>query len=180
MCTFLTHGFVAIAAGKAAFARRMPARFWAAALFCSIVPDADVVLHTFGVRYGDVFGHRGFSHSLLFAALLSLLVMVTVFRSEKAFSGRWWKLLAFFFLLTASHGVLDAFTDGGRGIAFLSPFDTTRYFWPWTPIAVPYIGLRAQLQPYTLEVLLSEFVFVWLPVTALWGVVMGVRQLRRA
>ena len=36
----------------------------------------------------------------------------------------------------ASHGVLDALTDGGPGVAFLAPFDDTRYFFPWRPIRV--------------------------------------------
>jgi len=45
------------------------------------------------------------------------------------------------FLTTASHGFLDAMTNGGLGIAFFSPFDPTRYFFPWKPILVSPIGL---------------------------------------
>src|SRR5215831_7502105 len=45
-------------------------------------------------------------------------------------------LFAYLFLATASHGVLDAMTNGGLGVAFFSPFDTTRYFLPWRPIRV--------------------------------------------
>ena len=37
----------------------------------------------------------------------------------------------YLFLSTASHGVLDALTDGGLGVAFFSPFDQTRYFFPF-------------------------------------------------
>jgi hypothetical protein len=39
------------------------------------------------------------------------------------------------FLATASHGVLDATTNGGLGVAFFSPFDNRRYFLPWRPSA---------------------------------------------
>ena len=42
----------------------------------------------------------------------------------------------FLFLAIASHGLLDAFTDGGLGVAFFAPFDSTRYFFPVTPIEV--------------------------------------------
>ena len=45
------------------------------------------------------------------------------------------------FMATASHGVLDAMTDGGSGVAFLAPFDDTRYFLPWRPIPVSPIGV---------------------------------------
>ena len=33
-------------------------------------------------------------------------------------SWAWWSHVLYFFVVTASHGVLDAMTDGGRGIAF--------------------------------------------------------------
>jgi hypothetical protein len=52
----------------------------------------------------------------------------------------------FFFLATASHGLLDAMTDGGLGVAFFSPFDKHRYFFPWTPIRVSPIGLTRLFQ----------------------------------
>jgi len=46
----------------------------------------------------------------------------------------------YFFLATASHGLLDALTDGGLGVAFFAPFDNHRYFLPWRPIHVSPIG----------------------------------------
>jgi inner membrane protein len=58
--------------------------------------------------------------------------------------------------------VLDAFTNGGLGIAFLSPFDTTRYFFPFHPIEVSPIGGRffSERGSSALE---SEFIWVWVP-----------------
>jgi hypothetical protein len=47
---------------------------------CSIVPDLDVIGFRFGIRYGDFWGHRGFAHSLFFAALLALVIVVLGFR----------------------------------------------------------------------------------------------------
>ena len=40
------------------------------------------------------------------------------------------------FFASGVHGLLDAMTDGGLGVAFFSPFDNRRYFLPWTPIRV--------------------------------------------
>ena len=37
------------------------------------LPDFDVVAFKLGIAYHDAFGHRGFSHSLLFAAILGAL-----------------------------------------------------------------------------------------------------------
>ncbi len=39
-----------------------------------------------------------------------------------------------------SHGVLDAMTTGGEGVAFFAPFDNSRYFLPWREIKVSPIG----------------------------------------
>jgi inner membrane protein len=72
-------------------------------------------------------------------------------------------LAVFFFLVTASHGVLDAMTNGGYGIAFFSPFDTTRYFFPWHPLQVSPIGIKGFLSHRGASVLLNEFLWIWVP-----------------
>ena len=45
-------------------------------------------------------------------------------------------------VVVASHGPLDALTDGGEGVALLWPFSSERFFFPWRPIPVAPIGLR--------------------------------------
>jgi inner membrane protein len=82
------------------------------------------------------------------------------------------------FLATASHGILDAMTDGGSGIALFAPFDDTRYFFPWQPIRVSPISLERFLSERGLRVLQSEMLWVWLPVTALVAIVTVVRRRR--
>ena len=121
----------------------MPWHFWALSITCSILPDADVIGFALGVPYNSLWGHRGLSHSLCFAFVLSLCVVSLAFRQYVAFSWPWWSHVLYFFVVTASHGVLDAMTDGGRGIAFFAPFDTTRYFFPWRPVRVSPISIRA-------------------------------------
>jgi inner membrane protein len=68
----------------------------------------------------------------------------------------------YLFLATASHGILDAFTDGGLGVAFFSPFDSTRYFFPFRPIEVSPIGARF-FSERGLSVFYNELAWVWLP-----------------
>ena len=69
----------------------------------------------------------------------------------------------FLFLCTLSHGILDAFTDGGLGITFFSPFSNTRYFFPWRPLEVSPIGISGFLSGPALSVLMSEIKFIWIP-----------------
>jgi inner membrane protein len=167
MATAVTHGFIGAALGKGSQFRNMPPRFWVLSVLCSILPDADVIGFHFGIRYGDLFGHRGFSHSLLFALLVGFIVVFAAFRDTPRFSKAWWGLVVYFFVVTASHGLVDAMTSGGLGIGFFIPFDDTRYFLPWRPIRVSAIRLGSFFgSSRTLAVLRSEFLWVWLPMLA--------------
>ncbi|MHC4313943.1 MAG: metal-dependent hydrolase [Planctomycetota bacterium] len=126
-------------------------------------PDLDIIGFSLGVPYGDFLGHRGFFHSLCFAFLLSSTVMLLAFRRPPVFSKKWWLIWLFFFAVSSSHGILDAFNNAGLGIALLSPFNTTRYFSPWRPLVLTPMAIRALFTPLGREMLLSELYWIWLP-----------------
>ena len=115
MCSIITHPAVPLAlSGFLPQENVSPALLLAGAV-CSIVPDLDVVGFRFGISYGDMLGHRGFTHSLLFAVILAALLMFfTLFRNRE---GKTWVILLFLFLSTLSHPLLDMLTNGGLGVA---------------------------------------------------------------
>jgi len=104
MASAFTHAFAAVALTKALSRERRDWRFWTLLAGSAVLPDADVIGFAFGINYGDMFGHRGLSHSLLFAGLWSLLVVSWEYRSVARCSKQWWVLLGLFFLASASHG----------------------------------------------------------------------------
>ena len=163
MPSVITHLVIAVAAGKAFAPSVVPRRFWFLSIICSVIPDADVIGFLFDIPYSHFFGHRGFFHSPFFGFLLSLFIVSVFFRNEKRFAKLWWFYVTYFFVLSASHGLLDAFTNGGLGIALLSPFDDTRYFFPWSPIMVSPIGVKAFVSKWGLMVIKSELLWIWLP-----------------
>ena len=163
MPSIISHTIVGLALGKIVSIENLPKRFWLLSAICPALPDADVIGFAFGIPYHHFFGHRGFFHSIFFALLLGIIVVSLFFREEKFFSNRWLSFALHFFIITASHGILDAFTNGGLGIALLSPFDNTRYFFPWTPILVSPLGVKAFFSVWGLRVILSEFFWIWLP-----------------
>lgn len=176
MPTVFTHSFFAAALGKIFFpGRRLPARFWVLAALCAALPDADVLAFFFRVPYGDVFGHRGFTHSLVFALLVGAGVVALFFRG----AGRRASLVAFFSLATASHAALDALTNGGLGVAFFSPFSNRRYFFPFRPVQVSPIGVGSFFSEWGLAVIRSELLWVWLPCALLLAAVLSRRRLFR-
>jgi len=168
MPTIMTHAVVAASAGFALGGAAIPKRFWVLSLIAALLPDADVIGYQyFYIPYGHILGHRGFFHSPCFAALFSVVAVSLFFRQERIFARRWWAYVLFLFAVGASHGLLDAMTDGGRGIALLAPFSSERYFLPWTPIEVSPLGIRAFFSQRGLTVMKSEMLWVWLPAVIL-------------
>ena len=124
-----------------------------------MMPDGDAIGYFAGVPYGSLFGHRGFTHSIFFAALLSSTITFLVFKRDP----RWGWCAAVLFAATLSHPLLDMFTNGGLGCALFSPFSNDRYFFPWRPIKVSPISVIGFFTERGMSVLLSEVGFVWLP-----------------
>jgi inner membrane protein len=162
MASLFGHAFIAIALGKSFSRNQRTWKLILIAIVCAILPDADVIAFQFGVPYNSFWGHRGFSHSFLFALLFAVL-MTAVFYRKHFFTKKGIFLLLFFFLSGASHSILDALTDGGYGVAFFSPFDNTRYFLPFTPIRVSPIGILQFFSERGVQVIRSEIVWLGIP-----------------
>lgn len=151
------HVAVGLAAAKHERAHQRPQTgslvFWM--ILCgalSMLPDADVVGFRFGIRYQDAFGHRGASHSVLFALVVGPLLAWPLRRFGFAFR----RTAIMLSLVLLSHPLLDTLTDGGLGCALLWPLDDTRYFAPWRPLPVAPIG--AAFFTHGLPVALTELV----------------------
>jgi inner membrane protein len=168
-----SHAVAAGALGTVFWRPGWPARAWVLGAASAIAPDADVVGVALGVPFRSVLGHRGLTHSLVFAAALGVVVVAAGFRHTDLSPPRLW---LYFFLAAASHGVLDALTNGGPGIAFFAPFDNDRYFFPWRPIVVSPIGIRPFFSAWGLRVLESEFVWIWIPCLVFAGVILVARK----
>ncbi len=155
----MTHAVAAVSISHALAPRSyLPTTSMLAAV-AAMVPDTDVAAFRFGISYGGMWGHRGITHSLMFALMIGIAVWG--YFGELPQRERL-QLAACVALAAASHGMLDAFTNGGRGVAFFAPFDHTRFFFPYTPIDVSPIGW-AFFSNRGVRVLLSEMRWVWFP-----------------
>lgn len=159
MPTIITHTAVPLALGIGLGGKLIPPRLLLAGVAAAMLPDLDVIGLKLGIAYADSMGHRGITHSLLFALVLGLLA--------SAFSGR---LKAaplviglFVFVSCASHGLLDMLTNGGLGIAYFWPFSHERYFLPVHFIEVSPLAMDKVLSARGLTVMYSELRWVWLP-----------------
>jgi inner membrane protein len=175
MPSVFTHAVAALALGTALLPRGTGPRPRLLGVVCTVLPDLDVLAFALSVPYSAMLGHRGLSHSILFALLLSALVTALAFRAGQ-WTGMRPRIWLFLFAATASHGILDAFTNGGLGIAFFAPFSAARYFFPVTPIEVSPI-VRGFFSERGVRVLASEMLWVWAPALVLVAVCIGVRRL---
>lgn len=130
-------------------------------VLCSIFPDADVLSFRFGIHYGDLWGHRGMTHSLFFAFCFCLL-LVNLFHYRSSLKDKLWIYFYYSFCM-ASHGLLDGMTTGGMGIAYFAPFNETRYFLPFRMIQVSPLSASRFFSEWGIEVLKSEFFYIGIP-----------------
>ena len=157
--------FAHVAAGAAlgsAFAPTSKRRLWVAAAVCAAVPDVDALGRPFGnLSYEAAFGgHRGFTHSILFAIVVGGWAAWMLSRdiiSQRAHLRLW---LAFA-LAIASHGILDALSTIGNGVAFWAPFSWTHYEFGWQPLGEIGPGPRGPTR--LLAIVGNELLWVGLP-----------------
>lgn len=161
MPSVFTHAVAAVAFGRAYTKAKLPYRFWILSAGCAIAPDMDVMGKRLGIAYSDMLGHRGLSHSLLFAAILSGIIVLLAFRKPIVGISRR-KIFLLLFLATASHGILDAMVDGTLGVAFFAPFNAGRFFLPWRPIVSSPIGWSF-FSAAGVTTLTNEFIWIWIP-----------------
>src|SRR5262249_8540922 len=104
MVSAFTHAATAVACGTLVPRERLPRRAWLVGAVAAALPDIDYFLHR-GDWFADgPYTHRGFTHSLLFAAALGgVLTAVAAWRRWPGAPAWWFGYLA---LCTASHGAL--------------------------------------------------------------------------
>jgi len=168
MSSIISHPAVPLAIGLGLGSGIISRRLLAAGVVASMAPDLDV----YAEMVTTAIGHRGHTHTLLFAAMCGAgaALIAPVLHATRSIA------FLFVFLATASHPLLDAFTNGGVGIPFFLPFHDARYFMPVTPIEVAPLGVRSFFSMRGVEVLWSELKWVWLPCAALAGALYAVRR----
>lgn len=130
----------------------------------ALLPDADVVAFTLGIPYGAPWGHRGATHSLAFALATSAIVAGCAWRRSRAPL----RTGALALVAIGSHGLLDALTDGGRGVALAWPLTDERFFAPMRPLPVAPIGAGLLSARGVYVVVVELLVFSPLLAFALW------------
>jgi len=145
------HVAVALAASRVA-AQRDPGisrhRTALTLAWISLIPDADLLIPGRSPR--SPFGHRGASHSLVGALLVT--AFAARFRRRHP---RWVASPGILAAVAVSHALLDTFSGTRTGVAWFWPLSRRRFLSPRRPLPrAP--GARELLRPRTLGVLIRE------------------------
>lgn len=172
MPSFLTHPAIPLAITFGLGRGVISWRLCAVGVAAAILPDLDVLTFHFGVPRGAEFGHRGFSHSILFAVVIALIGASFFKFMDSKFLRSFWFLL----VSTISHALLDTLTTGGLGVALFWPWSPERVFAPIRVIEVAPLSLSRFVSQRGPTVLLSEIVWVWLPLMSAVAVTAFLRR----
>lgn len=156
MASLFGHGLVAYTVSKVVDSKSNKLLIFLA-IGSAILPDLDVLAFKFGIPYSHPLGHRGFTHSILFAVLWSVLLAFVFGKNRKLI------FTIVLFIATLSHGLLDAMTSGGKGVGFFIPVDNSRFFFPFRPIKVSPIGVKEFFSEWGINVILSELKYIGIP-----------------
>lgn len=167
MPSVITHAFIGAGGAALAYDSETPKRFFYFSLICSILPDADLIMHMFGYGFNDFLGHNGFFHSLLFAFFLSFTTSFIFFRINGFLSKSWWKYFIYFLLLLSSHTLLDAMIKNDPGTVLLWPYDDAKMLLPQTPLEPSPLGIKDFLGGQGWIALKSELYYIWAPLAGL-------------
>lgn len=168
MASAFGHAIVAFTASRFFPRILVDAKVICVGVLSSIMPDIDVLSFSYGIPYEDLWGHRGMTHSISFAVIWALIVVFVM--HPRASSSDRWTLGVFYCITTMSHGILDALTTGGAGVAFFAPFDAERYFLPWQVIKVSPLSAGRFFSEWGWRVIFSEAKYIGLPCLALWSI----------
>ena len=94
---------------------------------------------------------------LIFALATGVITASLLYRRLHV---RWWLLSALFFVITASHGLLDALTWGGETIPFFWPLAGRYGNWGLIPVSDICFDFP---NPWTSRAIRGELLRIWLP-----------------
>jgi inner membrane protein len=142
----------------------------------AVLPDLDVFVVACGLPDEGAGGHRGASHSLVLALGLGLLAAL----AARRFGWPIIRTAVAATLAVASHGVLDAIGEGGRGIPLLWPLSDARFMSPWRLLPDAPRGLKMLSRPGLFDLAVEFVIFFPLTAFALWPACAALRRRRAA
>ncbi|HYC28946.1 MAG TPA: metal-dependent hydrolase, partial [Chitinophagaceae bacterium] len=135
----VTHIALGACVGEIMLGKRLGRRASLAGAFANSVPDLDFIATFWLDTDRDLLAHRGFTHSILFAALATLLLAKIFERWFHRRTIHLWNWTLFFSVEILLHIFVDAFNNYGTG--WFEPFSHQRVSFNAIYVADPFFSL---------------------------------------
>jgi inner membrane protein len=135
----VTHIALGACVGEVLLGKRLGRRASVAGAFANSVPDLDFVATFWLDTDRDLLAHRGFTHSILFAALAMVLLALVFERWFHRRTIHLWNWMLFFGVEILLHIFLDAFNNYGTG--WFEPFSHQRISFNAVFVADPFFSI---------------------------------------
>ena len=135
----LTHIAIGACMGEAFAGKTVgkKAMLWGA--LAQSIPDVDFTASFWMDTASNLLAHRGFTHSLLFCALITPLMALLAERLHRPHNIRLWKWLLFFGAAIFFHIFIDAFNN--YGVGWFEPFSHRRISFNAIYVADPFFSV---------------------------------------
>jgi len=98
MSTVFTHSLVGASLALLAPKQVSGTSIILAAIVLAILPDADVLAFRMGIPYEHMYGHRGFTHSILFSCVAAFTASLLFFKPVGFANRNWFAVFVILFL----------------------------------------------------------------------------------
>lgn len=135
----LTHIALGGCIGEAFLGKKLGKRALALGAVAQSVPDIDFVTSFWMNPADNLLAHRGFTHSILFAAMISFLLALIAEKWHRPHNIPLKKWILFFFVQCLIHLLLDGFNV--YGVGWLEPFSHQRFSFNTIFVADPLFSI---------------------------------------
>ncbi len=145
----ITHIVLGACLGEAIAGKKIGKKAMLFGALANNIPDADIISYAWETEVGGLLAHRGFTHSILFAILISLLLAYIFTKWKKYPEVSFARWLALFGIGMFTHILIDAFTTYGTG-----------WFEPFSSYRVSFNAMFILDPLFTLPILISAFLLL--------------------
>jgi len=150
----VTHIALGACIGEALLARKLGGKAMLLGAIAQSVPDVDFITVLWTKMPESLLAHRGFTHSILFCLLASLLLGWISWRKRRQHDIDYWSWARFWGIQMAVHIFLDAFNN--YGVGWFEPFNHYRVSFQAIFVADPFFSIWHGLALAMLVILRSS------------------------
>lgn len=153
----VTHIVLGAAAGEIMLGRKIGKRALVAGAVANSFPDIDFIASLWLSPADNVLAHRGFTHSIVFMLLMTMIFYLAAIRWDKEQRVTRSHWLLFFLIQLGLHLFVDAFN--AYGVGWLIPFDDVRISFHTIFVLDPFYSAMLMIAGMLLMVLPSTNIY---------------------